>query len=101
MAYSDLVGDLLGQTATYDTKYWRVGLGQEWNDQWATYLFYYGYKLDDATAADKFGESPKEFGAGIRYKMNDYTTFGLNYIHADGDKDNEDNVVRFRTSITF
>ncbi len=86
------------QQATADIKYWRVGAGQQWTDQWATYLFYYGYDVDEAT-----GRKPKEYGLGIQYKMNDYTTFGLNYMHADKDNaaDDKDNVVRFRTKITF
>ena len=101
MAYSDLVGGKLGQRAPYDLKYWRVGLGQEWNEQWSTYLFYYGYKIDDVAATATYGESPKEFGLGVNYKLNDYTTMGLNYMHADADKDDKDNVVRFRTKIAF
>ncbi|MBQ6971656.1 MAG: S-layer homology domain-containing protein [Synergistaceae bacterium] len=86
--------------AIADTKYWRVGLGQQWTDQWATYLFYYGYDVDVLG-----GRKPTEFGAGIQYKYNDATTFGLNYMHADNDLDGaasrEDNVVRFRTSVSF
>ena len=83
------------QQAIYDTKYWRIGAGQQWNDQWATYLFYYGYDYDET--------KPKEWGLGVQYKMNDYTTFGLNYMHADKDNaaDDKDNVVRFRTKVTF
>ena len=83
-----------------DTKYWRVGAGQQWNDQWATYLFYYGYDVDVYG-----GRKPYEFGAGIQYKFNDSTTMGLNYMHAkndlDGDDSREDNVVRFRTAVSF
>ena len=90
--YSDLNGI---QRATSDIKYYRIGLGQEWNDQWSTYLFYYGYDNDNT--------KPKEFGAGIQYKLNDYTTMGLNYMHADADNaaDDKDNVVRFRTKVAF
>lgn len=102
IAYSDLVGKSIGQSAGEDIKYWRVGLGQEWNDQWATYLFYYGYDRDLAGN----GAKPKEFGVGVNYKLNDYTTMGLNYIHADNDGreyegSDKDNVVRFRTKIAF
>ena len=102
-------GDLLkeeygmngGRRIQFDTKYWRVGLGQEWNDKWSTYLFYYGYKLEWGNA----DVSPKEFGLGVQYKLNDYTTLGLNYMHADNDANGaasrEDNVVKFRTAIEF
>ena len=86
--------------AIADTKYWRVGLGQEWNDQWSTHLFYYGYDIDVLG-----GIKPAEFGAGVQYKLNDSTTMGLNYMHADNDLPGEDgkkdNVVRFRTKVSF
>ena len=102
MFYSDLNSM---QTATSDLKYWRVGLGQQWTDQWATYLFYYGYKLADDhinSNGDLEDRNPYEVGVGVQYKLNDYTTMGLNYMHADGDKDDtEDNVVRFRTAVSF
>ena len=98
-------GDLLKEeffetTAIADTKYWRVGADQEWNDKWTTYLFYYGYDVD----LDN-GYKPAEFGLGVSYKLNDYTTFGLNYMHSkndkEGDASREDNVVRFRTKVAF
>ncbi|MBQ7220255.1 MAG: S-layer homology domain-containing protein [Synergistaceae bacterium] len=89
--------------ANFDTKYWRVGLGQNWNDKWSTYLFYYGYNVEKGKGNDD--AKPSEFGVGVSYKLNDYTTFGLNYMHADNDQDGnasrEDNVVRFRTKVTF
>ena len=84
-----------------DTKYWRVGADQEWNDKWTTYLFYYGYDVDMGNQSYK----PAEFGLGVSYKLNDYTTFGLNYMHAkndmEGDYSRNDNVVRFRTKVAF
>lgn len=101
--YGGLLGDEYGASqASVDTKYWRVGLGQDWNEKWSTYLFYYGYKRD---VADGAGEKPSEYGVGVQYKLNDYTTMGLNYMHADNDKNGddsrEDNVVRFRTKVAF
>ena len=87
--------------AAFDTKYWRVGADQEWNDKWTTYLFYYGYDVDTGAKSYK----PSEFGLGVSYKLNDYTTMGLNYMHAkndlDGNDSKEDNVVRFRTKVAF
>ena len=85
-----------------DLKYWRVALGQEWNDKWATHIFYYGYNMDRGAGVDEW--KPAEYGLGIQYTMNDYTTLGLNYIHVDGDgngNNDEDNVIRFRTKVTF
>ncbi len=100
--YSDLNGR---QMANTDIKYWRVGLGQQWTEKFGTYLFYYGYTRSDASINSN-GEyedlKPYEYGLGLRYKLNDYTTMGLNYMHADKDDgEDEDNIVRFRTSIAF
>ncbi|MBQ7543790.1 MAG: S-layer homology domain-containing protein [Synergistaceae bacterium] len=107
-------GDLLQQTfggsrAYWDTKYYRVGLGQEWTDKFSTYLFYYGYVVEDAIGVYNGNGvflrtedvKPKEYGIGVSYKLNDYTTLGLNYMHADDDVGREDNVVKFRTKVTF
>ena len=88
----------------YDTKYWRVVLGQQWNDKWATNIFYYGYKIEGAKNAGADDASPSEFGLGVQYKLNDVTTMGLNYAHAENDldgDDTEDNIIRFRTAISF
>lgn len=88
--------------AGYDINYWRVALGQIWNEKWATHLFYYGYNIENA----KNGEDakPAEYGLGVQYNLNDYTKMGLNYVHVDNDQEGdntEDNVIRFRTSIAF
>ena len=94
--------------APADIKYWRVALGQEWNEKWATHLFYYGYKVENY-----FGNAdwkPAEFGVGVQYKLNDSTTMGLNYIHTKvddivntttGNKYDNDNSIRFRTVVEF
>jgi len=85
-----------------DMKYWRVVLGQQWNEKWATHLFYYGYKLE---GAGDYEAKPKELGLGVQYKLNDYTTMGLNYVHVDNDgpdtETTKDNVIRFRTAVSF
>ncbi len=92
---------LANVTAGYapdDIKYWKIALGQEWNEKWATHLFYYGYKFDQG------GQKPAEFGLGVQYHLNDYTTMGLNYMHVKTDdylRMDNDNVVRFRTKVTF
>ena len=96
-----LSGYGLGQLVA-DTKYLRVVLGQEWNDKWATHIFYYGYKIKDM-AIGGGDAKPREIGVGVRYKLNDYTTMGLNYVNVDNDQPNadKDNVIRFRTSVSF
>jgi hypothetical protein len=94
-------GVIFGRQALSDIKYWRIALGQEWNDKWATHIFYYGYKFDVAGGNDW---KPSELGLGVQYKLNDYTTMGLNYVHvkdATGNNGDDDDLVRFRTSISF
>ena len=104
-------GDSIFYSPSIDTanaigkiKYWRIGAGQEWNDKWATHLFYYGYKVEDVLAVAGTEWKPAEFGLGVQYKLNDYTTMGLNYVHvkdyAQG-VDEKDNVVRLRTTVSF
>lgn len=99
-----------GSQAQFDIKYWRVVLGQEWNEKWATHLFYYGYNVDDVYVSNGAWQSakPVEFGLGVQYKLNDATTMGLNYVHVDNDlptvhneDETKDNVIRFRTSVNF
>jgi hypothetical protein len=100
--YSPSIG--LSQ-APADTKYWRIAAGQEWNDKWATHIFYYGYKVDNAGFNGDW--KPSEFGLGVQYKLNDYTTMGLNYVHVkdyNGQGNNNpenDDVIRFRTVVNF
>ena len=91
--------------APEDMKYWRIALGQQWNEKFATHIFYYGYKIDNL-GYDGGDWKPKEMGIGFQYKLNDYTTMGLNYVHVDmddffGPTTDNDDVVRFRTLVTF
>lgn len=97
-----------GSQVTNDTKYWRVVLGQEWNEKWATHLFYYGYKVENFNVNSD--AKPYEVGVGVQYKLNDATTMGLNYVHVDSDlpdgalnneEEAKDDIVRFRTAISF
>ena len=98
-----------GVMTLYDIKYWRIALGQQWTDKIATHIFYYGYNVKNggyATGNGKHDAKPKEIGVGVQYKLNDYTTMGLNYVHVDNDfgapgVEEKDNIVRFRTSISF
>ena len=90
--------------ADNDIKYWRVALGQQWNDKWATHIFYNGYVIENALANNKDAK-PSEIGVGVQYHLNDYTTMGLNYVHVKTDnyqgQDKNDDVVRFRTAVSF
>ncbi len=97
----------------HDMKVFRIALAQEWNEKWSTHLFYYGYKRDGLTAAEeKFFDDMSEWGLGVQYKYNPNVTFGLNFVQADkgekkdlndatSDWSDKDNIVRFRTKITF
>jgi hypothetical protein len=86
------VGD--GQNMPDDLKYWRVALGQEWNEKWATHLFYFGYDFDRM-------QDLAEWGLGVRYTYNPNVKFGLNYVHVNWKDSDDDHVVRLRTEITF
>ena len=105
--YSGQSNGFNNETVMADTKYWRVALGQEWNEKWATHIFYYGYNLENAGLNGKDWK-PAEMGLGVQYKLNDSTTMGLNYMRvkdaklndAGTDYDNDD-VIRFRTLVTF
>jgi hypothetical protein len=84
-----------GYSMPDDLKYWRVALGQQWNEKWGTHLFYYGYNFDDM-------DDLKEWGLGVQYKYNPSVRFGLNFIKVDWDGDRgDDHVIRFRTQVTF
>lgn len=85
----------LGNILLDDLKYWRVGLGQEWNEKWATHLFYYNYDFDAVL------EDFKEWGLGVQYTYNPNVKFGLNYVKVDWDTADDDDVIRFRTQVTF
>ncbi|RRD64457.1 S-layer homology domain-containing protein [Fretibacterium sp. OH1220_COT-178] len=85
----------LGNILMDDLKYWRVGAGQVWNDKWATHLFYYNYDFDLAL------EDFKEYGLGVQYTYNPNVKFGLNYVKVDWDNADDDDVIRFRTQVSF
>lgn len=77
-----------------DLKYWRVALGQTWNEKWATHLFYSGYNFDDI-------QDLAEWGLGVQYTLNPNVKFGLNYVHVDWKDSDDDHILRLRTQVTF
>ncbi|MCR5347762.1 MAG: hypothetical protein K6E38_08285, partial [Fretibacterium sp.] len=98
------VTEHLPSALNWDMKYWRIGLGQEWNEKWSTHLFYYGYKLDGIDGNDAvYDDKMSEWGLGVQYKYNPNVKFGLNFVQADNNVkgDDKDNIVRFRTQVTF
>jgi hypothetical protein len=77
-----------------DLKFWKIGLGQEWNEKWATRLFYSGYSFDvDYLKA--------EWGLGIQYTMNSNVKFDLAYTQAKYDVGDDERSIRLRTQVTF
>ncbi|MBQ9528649.1 MAG: S-layer homology domain-containing protein [Fretibacterium sp.] len=90
--YSGVVGNSYGMVE--DMKYWRIALGQQWNEKWATHLFYYGYNFDTM-------DDMTEWGLGVQYTYNPSVKFGLNYVKADWDRLGDDHIIRFRTTVTF
>ena len=78
-----------------EMKYWRVALGQEWNEKWATHLFYFGYNFAGTD------DDLNEWGLGVQYKYNPAVTFGLNFVKANWDDSADDHMIKFRTQISF
>jgi hypothetical protein len=85
------------KTMLDDLKYWRVALGQTWNDKWATHLFYFGYSFDGKA----FRDDLKEWGLGVQYTYNPSVKFGLNFVKADWGDLGDEHIVKFRTQVTF
>jgi hypothetical protein len=82
-----------------DLKYWRIALGQVWNDKWATHLFYSSYDFDDAMIGSDGLEN--EWGVGVRYTYSPAVSFGLQYTNVGYDQVDDDHVIRFRTQVVF
>lgn len=80
-----------------DLKYWRVALGQQWNEKWATHLFYFHYDFDGKAYRDDL----KEWGLGVQYTYNPNVQFGLNFVKANWGDLGDDHIVKFRTQVTF
>ena len=78
-----------------EMKYWRVALGQQWNEKWATHLFYFGYNFAGTD------DDLNEWGLGVQYKYNPAVTFGLNFVKANWDESADDHMIKFRTQISF
>ena len=79
--------------------YLRVALSGEFRKNFGWHIFYYFYNFD----ADGFNKT-YEAGLGLMYRLNDSVAFGINYIHADNgiiDSGKKDDVIRFRTDVTF
>ncbi|MDR1378717.1 MAG: S-layer homology domain-containing protein [Synergistaceae bacterium] len=93
----------------YDTKIWRVGALQEWNEKWHTWLYVAGHTLDNVgPAAAPRDAKMTQWGLGVEYLYNENVTFALGYLNVDWNDDAEtvggytdDHIIRFRTAVTF
>jgi hypothetical protein len=81
-----------------DLKFWKIALGQVWNEAWSTHLFYTGYDFDVAAGTDSL---KAEWGLGVMYTMNSNVKFDLSYTNLKMDIGDDDHVLRLRTQVTF
>lgn len=95
-----------------DLNVWRVAAQQEWNDKWTTFLYVAGHHYDNAvvrTGTNRMADiAATTWGLGAVYKYNPNVQMGLAFSMRDWDNDAEkygnlrdDNIIRFRTQITF
>jgi hypothetical protein len=92
-----------------DTKIWRVGATQQWNDKWSSWLYAAGYTLEDGglNAAGAADAKALQWGLGVEYQYNENVAFALGYIKVDWNDEAENagfadnHLIRFRTGITF
>jgi opacity protein-like surface antigen len=94
----------------YDTKIWRVGAKQQWNDKWSTWIYAAGHTLDGGgQGATSVVRDAKLFqwGIGAEYQYNESVAFALGYLNADWNDDAEraryvdDHRIQFRTRVAF
>jgi hypothetical protein len=86
-----------------DVKYFRVVATQQWNEKWKTALVYNGYDWDNDYKSVK-----NIWGIGVDYAYRPEIHFGLAYLHMSSDAKNantnddiDQNVIRFRTTVSF
>jgi hypothetical protein len=91
--------------AGFDTKIWRVGALQQWNEKWSSWVYAAGHTLErGAWAADA---KMFQWGLGVEYLYNENVAFALGYVNVNWNGDAEavgyadDHVIRFRTAVTF
>ena len=69
-----------GNMAADDITYWKLGAAQNWTDRIRTWLFFV-HASGNAVGNDG---NVRQYGIGIDYLYNSYTTFGLNYMRWEG-----------------
>lgn len=78
------------------TKVWMVGAEQVWNDKWTTFLKYAQADYDTAGVDDA-----KNWTVGATYQYTPAVAFQLVYDNIDFGGDNDDHLIKFRTSVSF
>ena len=70
---------------------------QKWNDKFATFQRY----LDVTYDLETFASSHKNWLFGMRYMYTPALQFELLYDKIDADNGYDDDMIRFRTSVSF
>ena len=96
----------------HDTRIWRLGAIQRWNDKWRSWVYFAYHTIIDPV--DNDGNSISnvngtQWGIGVEYSYNSYLTFALNYVHSIFDNvantsdtiPGDNHFLRFRTQINF
>ena len=78
------------------TKVWMVGAEQVWNDKWTTFLKYAQADYDTAGVDDA-----KNWTVGATYQYTPAVAFQLVYDNIDFGADEDDHLIKFRTSVSF
>jgi len=95
-------GTFRGLVNTHDMTTYRIGATQRWNDTWRTWVYFAFHEFDNGTTVS----DGHQLGVGIDYQLNPNVGFGFSYVRSDisgdaGAPSIDDNVVRFRTRVTF
>ena len=81
---------------------WNIIANQQWNDQWSTYVRYWRADWDNQNVDDT-----ENWTVGVRYQYTPAIQFKLEYdtvdygTNGDGLYSGDDNIIRFRTTVTF
>ena len=89
-----------------DLSIWRIGLNQEWSDQWASWIYYARYNFSDYPAVGGGTVDPRmeEISMGFEYRLNKHITMSLGYFYHKFNEDaglEKNRILRFRTSVWF
>ena len=78
------------------TTVWMIGAEQVWNDKWTTFLKYAKADFDTEGVEDA-----ENYTAGVTYQYTPAVAFQLVYDNIDFGADNDDHLIKFRTSVSF